>query len=470
MEDISDVEFGSDKESEEAPILVAQRYLNIFRQVHIFKKEMRDKFDDELLALPTNVTDFFKKMPGGRLLVEHIEDVKTERGISFVKANREDFTNGTETVADTTSNVTSNVVGGNVVMDASFAETFAKSMADAFKNIPALSANDHPVVSSDQPIVSEYPIDLDKAFEPIVEEIKTLHSSVLNMLNETRSIADNVITSQISISRMLEDSLNSPVQQENILLDDAILKKTEKFISADELDETLSQFKNQLQINFNQSLDEIKSLINTYMEQQTKLQMLPLPKENKEPYPSLSEDISVSDIDASLSDIPVVDASLSDIPMVDEPVSDIPVVGDSELLLDDDLPVSEQLAAVIDEKISDNNDKKKKKKKKKKSKNLGDVETDAISTEALINGDDTYTDIPDDDSVVQGVIHNDFYKHDDDFSYINLDEPPLDTDDSSLADLSTTMLDDLSSIETSNNSEEFNSNAISDGNKSFEWH
>ena len=48
MENLSDAEFGSNKDGEEAPILVAQRYLNIFRQVHIFNKEKRDKFDDEL--------------------------------------------------------------------------------------------------------------------------------------------------------------------------------------------------------------------------------------------------------------------------------------------------------------------------------------------------------------------------------------------------------------------------------------
>ena len=61
MENLSDAEFGSNKDGEEAPILVAQRYLNIFRQVHIFNKEKRDKFDDELLALPTNISDFFKQ-------------------------------------------------------------------------------------------------------------------------------------------------------------------------------------------------------------------------------------------------------------------------------------------------------------------------------------------------------------------------------------------------------------------------
>ena len=88
MENLNDVEFGSDKGTEEAPILAAQRYLNIFRQIHIFNKDKRRQFDDELLALPQTITDFFKRMPGGRLLVEHIEDVKTERGISFVKSNK----------------------------------------------------------------------------------------------------------------------------------------------------------------------------------------------------------------------------------------------------------------------------------------------------------------------------------------------------------------------------------------------
>ena len=75
MENLNDAEFGSDNSGEEAPILVAQRYLNIFRQVHILNKAKRAEFDEELLSLPQNITDFFKRMPGGRLLVEHIEKV-----------------------------------------------------------------------------------------------------------------------------------------------------------------------------------------------------------------------------------------------------------------------------------------------------------------------------------------------------------------------------------------------------------
>ncbi len=196
MENLSDAEFGSDNSGEEAPILIAQRYLNIFRQVHIFNKAKRDEFDDDLLAQPPAVVDFFKKMPGGRLLVEHIEKVKTERGISFVKANKADF--------DESAGVTDMPNGfqgvGSVVIDSSFAETLAQSMAAAFKQTPLTA----PVSGS-----SGGNADFGNAFDIIAEEIRTSRASLLDVLKETRSITDSVIASQVSISRILEGILSA---------------------------------------------------------------------------------------------------------------------------------------------------------------------------------------------------------------------------------------------------------------------
>lgn len=198
MEELNDVEFGSDKSTEEAPILVAQRYLNIFRQIHIFNKDKRTQFDDELLALPQNITDFFKRMPGGRLLVEHIEDVKTERGISFVKSNKEDFTdsNGLSTPAVQNNDVSA----GNMVMDASFAEALAASMASAFKQVPTQTA----ASGTDTTILTN----LNRTFQLIAEEIQMSRSSLLEVLKETRQITDSVISSQLAISRLLEKLCN----------------------------------------------------------------------------------------------------------------------------------------------------------------------------------------------------------------------------------------------------------------------
>lgn len=202
MEDLNDVEFGSDKSTEEAPILVAQRYLNIFRQIHIFNKEKRNQFDDELLALPQNITDFFKRMPGGRLLVEHIEDVKTERGISFVKSNRDDFTNGDTSTASTGQNTASS--GNNMVMDASFAQTLAASMASVIKQAPAQAVSG----GADAAVLAN----LNKTFQLIAEEIKLSRNSMIEVLQETRQITNSVISSQIAISKLLENLCSGNVQ------------------------------------------------------------------------------------------------------------------------------------------------------------------------------------------------------------------------------------------------------------------
>ena len=217
MENLNDAEFGSDNSGEEAPILVAQRYLNIFRQVHIFNKAKRDEFDEELLSLPQNITDFFKRMPGGRLLVEHIEKVKTERGIAFVKANREDFDEGagkTDTPTPVATGGGVQMAGGSITLDPSFAETLAQSLANAFKQLPTTSP------SSLQPGGNAaVTADFGNAFDVIADEIRTSRASLLDVLKETRSITDSVIASQVSISRILEGILSSRTRDDNDVAD-----------------------------------------------------------------------------------------------------------------------------------------------------------------------------------------------------------------------------------------------------------
>ena len=284
MENLNDVEFGSDKSNEEAPILIAQRYLNIFRQIHIFNKDKRDHFDDELLALPTNISDFFKRMPGGRLLVEHIEDVKTERGISFVKTNRDEFSN---TATDATSTPTATaggpIVGGNLVIDESFAESLANSMALAFKQNPMQAT-----VSGSTEVTSSG--DFSKTFSLIAEEIKSSRNSLLDVLKETKNITDTVIASQVSISRILEGILSARSRDDSSVADlnnriiasqASITKLLESIYSSDSLkglpvaanmdiEQKLQSFKNELKneisnssfdVDINQKLQSLKDEI-----------------------------------------------------------------------------------------------------------------------------------------------------------------------------------------------------------------
>lgn len=74
-------EFSGKHQDEENPILVAQRYLNIYRQIHIFNKKRQDEFDDSLLKMPSDIRILLSTLPGGSLLLEHISDLEEKKGI-----------------------------------------------------------------------------------------------------------------------------------------------------------------------------------------------------------------------------------------------------------------------------------------------------------------------------------------------------------------------------------------------------
>ena len=76
-----DAEFGGKHQDEEDPILVAQRYLNIYHQIHIFNDARKQEFDDSLLALPSDIRILLSTLPGGSVLLEHINEVEEQRGI-----------------------------------------------------------------------------------------------------------------------------------------------------------------------------------------------------------------------------------------------------------------------------------------------------------------------------------------------------------------------------------------------------
>ena len=385
MENLNDAEFGSGKEGEEAPILVAQRYLNIFRQVHIFNKAKRDQFDDELLALPTNISDFFKKMPGGRLLVEHIEEVKTERGISFVKSNKEDFTGGYGGDASSESSSSSTatggpIVGGNLVLGESFAETFSKSMAEAFKQLPTAIPGT-PISGGN---VS---VDLGNAFDVLAEEIRTSRTSLLDVLKETRSITDTVIASQVSISRILEGILSARSRDES----------------------------------------DVANLNNRIIASQTSIsKILESLYTNNAKLPIASS--SSIDIENRLQDFKreikqEIDSSINKLQKLIESINQESVNSFTNNTERNTANLSQKLNTNIE---NDNLSAGKKKKKKKKNNTASDVallaSTPVVSE---VIADDF---IQDDIKPIDATIHNSAFKHHDNFDHINLNEPPFEED------------------------------------------
>ena len=69
------------RNGEEDPVIVAQRFLNIYRQLHIFSAEKKEAFNKMLLALPVDIRSLFSSLPGGAILQDYVDELAEKAGI-----------------------------------------------------------------------------------------------------------------------------------------------------------------------------------------------------------------------------------------------------------------------------------------------------------------------------------------------------------------------------------------------------
>ncbi|MBR6663777.1 MAG: hypothetical protein IKL33_03010, partial [Alphaproteobacteria bacterium] len=69
------------RSGEEDPLVVAQRFLNIYRQIHIFSPDKKESFNKMVLELPPEIRGMFGQLPGGILLQEYVDELAEQRGI-----------------------------------------------------------------------------------------------------------------------------------------------------------------------------------------------------------------------------------------------------------------------------------------------------------------------------------------------------------------------------------------------------
>ncbi len=69
------------RNGEEDPIVVAQRFLNIYRQMHIFSAERKEAFDKMLLELPPDIRGIFLSLPGGVMLQDYVDELAEKHGV-----------------------------------------------------------------------------------------------------------------------------------------------------------------------------------------------------------------------------------------------------------------------------------------------------------------------------------------------------------------------------------------------------
>ncbi len=69
------------RNGEEDPVVVAQRFLNIYRQIHIFSPERKESFDKMLMELSPDIRGIFSSLPGGAMLQDYVDELAEKNGV-----------------------------------------------------------------------------------------------------------------------------------------------------------------------------------------------------------------------------------------------------------------------------------------------------------------------------------------------------------------------------------------------------
>ncbi len=146
LKDASDIKklIGKNK-GEEDPLLVAQRFLNIFRQLHIFDQKRRDEFNSMILSQTPEIRGSFGLLPGGSVLQEYVDELEISKGIAksngsnIVSPSILEQTQKESPLAkiknaqqQASSSAQVNISGdAKLVADASFAQVLSQSVSNA---------------------------------------------------------------------------------------------------------------------------------------------------------------------------------------------------------------------------------------------------------------------------------------------------------------------------------------------------
>ena len=214
-EDInSSASFGQNKnDGEELPIIVAQRFLNIFRQLHIFSDERREAFNKMLLELPQEVKNIFQSLPGGTPLQEYMEDLE-QKSKGLEPVTHHEHKKNTNILQEALESQHSAAMGGGAnVISGDFAKILANSLAQSNAEIIKELQNSRPMVMSDGKggaVSFDSPMKLiaDESFTNIISKALTeaIENSEKKRLEDNKIIAQSFMELQENLTKLIEQN------------------------------------------------------------------------------------------------------------------------------------------------------------------------------------------------------------------------------------------------------------------------
>lgn len=213
----------NDGDKEEEPIIVAQRFLNIFRQLHIFSNERREAFNQMILELPLSIRGMFKTLPGGSVLQEYVNELEKEHAL-------EQSGQGSSSASPKTNsstNILQNALSENqaqqnaapaagkseIINSDNFAKILANSLAQSNAQIIRELQNNRPASNAQKQTPS-----LPAAAEPlklVADETftQTIASALADAIanSEQKRQEDNKVIAQSFLE--LQENLNKMMEQ-----------------------------------------------------------------------------------------------------------------------------------------------------------------------------------------------------------------------------------------------------------------
>ena len=190
----------------EDPIIIAQRFLNIFRQLHIFSTERKEAFNKMILEQPPEIRGMFGSLPGGSVLQEYVDELEQSAGVARDHS-------GEFQTASTTPELNDEISRAKILATA-LAEAQIQANAKLQNSIP--QAQPQPAAAAPQPAAPTYAgpakIVADASF---AKEIAAAFSQALKFSEErsqtgNKQLAAAVIASQEKMAKIFaEKSSNS---------------------------------------------------------------------------------------------------------------------------------------------------------------------------------------------------------------------------------------------------------------------
>ncbi len=232
----------------EDPVLVAQRFLNIFRQLHIFDEKRHAEFKAQILALSPDIRGVFGMLPGGQALQEYADDVVREAG-------------GTATIGDTSATSAQDTILSAAMAEAAPSSLPQQSSAPQGQAVPPPQAIPQIIQAGGGKIVA------DEAFAQTLAQAfaKALQFSDNNKKEDIKELIAAIRESKSTAPA--EQTKEMPIQSAGTA---PTVATESKLVADEEFAQTLARsFAKALQFSDANKKEDIKELIAAIRESKT---------------------------------------------------------------------------------------------------------------------------------------------------------------------------------------------------------